>query len=79
MRVLIAALGLTLLGAGACNGPWPLIGSSDDCVPNPGLCPPLPECVNGRRGGGSASCVNGEWVCDYVACTPDAGLDAGTD
>lgn len=79
MRVLFSVLCLTLLVAGACDGPWPLLGSSDDCKPNPGICPPTP-CINGFRQGGSASCVDGEWVCSPpVACGSDAGADSGTD
>jgi hypothetical protein len=72
MRALILVLGLTLPLAGGC-------GSNDKCpAANPGMCPPSPFCVDGFRQSG-ASCENGEWVCARVACTPDAGLDSGTD
>ncbi len=51
-------------------------GASDCPSPSPGMCTPEPDCVNGVRRDGSASCVDGQWVCGEVACVNDGGACA---
>lgn len=59
-------------------------GSTATCPPpSPGQCLPSAGCVDGVRRTGSASCVDGSWACEELACSADAGAivadDAGTD
>lgn len=76
-RWLLACLSSALTATGCSN--------SGHCLPNPGVCPPSLACVDGFRRTGSASCENGEWVCERVACVSDAGAcdgacpDSGSD
>jgi hypothetical protein len=51
--------------------------SCSDCVDAPGVCPPRLECVDGFLQTGAASCENGRWVCERVACVSDAGACDG--
>jgi len=53
------------------------VGCTNNCQPSPGVCPPNPACVDGFRRTGAASCQNGEWVCERVACVADAGACDG--
>jgi hypothetical protein len=65
-RWLLACVSLALAVMG-CN----------NCPASPGVCPPNPSCINGYRQTGSASCTLGGWVCERVACVPDAGACDG--
>jgi hypothetical protein len=59
---------------------WVLAASGCDrqcVVTNPGMCFPMHTCVDGFRRTGSASCEDGEWVCERVACASDAGVCDG--
>ena len=47
------------------------------CLDSPGLCPPMETCVDGFRRTGAASCDNGGWVCERVACVVDASACDG--
>lgn len=66
------------LGASAC-------GSSKQCVASPGMCFPTFTCVDGVRRTGGASCEDGQWICERVACASDASacdgvcVDSGSD
>ena len=72
----LLCVGSALATSGGCNG---------QCVATPGTCPPNPTCIDGFRQTGAASCENGGWVCERVACVSDAGecdgacADSGAD
>jgi hypothetical protein len=71
-RLVIGIVAFPLWAPHACS-------SSSDCpAPNPGMCLPSYECVDGFRSTGTASCVNGEWRCDKEACDRDASVCDGS-
>jgi hypothetical protein len=87
VRALVLAC-LGLLATSACGARVDVTANGDAATdaatdaacpaPNPGLCAPSIECVDGQRRTGEALCVDGAWSCVTEACG-DAGADARSD